>query len=111
TARQLRRRDICSASGSPECSAHDGARAPALKVARSPRAGGRFTSAARIVYRWAEEVRNRMPDLNLAVIGNSIVAALADRRARIVWYCLPRFDGDPVFSSLLDGDEPAGGFY
>ena len=47
-----------------------------------------------------------MADLNLAVIGNSIVAALVDRRARIVWYCLPRFDGDPVFSSLLDGDKP-----
>src|SRR5688572_19864500 len=52
-----------------------------------------------------------MPDLNLAVIGNSIVAALVDRRARIVWYCLPRFDGDPAFSCLLDGDDPAGGFY
>src|SRR5688572_21892267 len=53
----------------------------------------------------------RMPDLNLAVIGNSIVAALVDRRARIVWYCLPRLDGDPVFSSLLGGDEPETGFY
>ncbi|MGH7002692.1 MAG: glycoside hydrolase family 15 protein [Alphaproteobacteria bacterium] len=52
-----------------------------------------------------------MPDLNLAVIGNSIVAALIDRRARVVWYCLPRFDGDPVFSSLLDGTEPEAGFY
>jgi GH15 family glucan-1,4-alpha-glucosidase len=52
-----------------------------------------------------------MPDLNLAVIGNSIVAALVDRRGRIVWYCLPRFDGDPVFSSLLNGDEPEIGFY
>lgn len=52
-----------------------------------------------------------MPDLNLAVIGNSIVAALVDRRARIVWYCLPRFDGDPVFCSLLDGDDAEAGFY
>jgi len=52
-----------------------------------------------------------MPDLNLAVIGNSIVAALIDRRARIVWYCLPRFDGDPVFSSLLGGEAPETGFY
>ncbi len=52
-----------------------------------------------------------MPDLNLAVVGNSIVAALVDRRARIVWYCLPRFDGDPVFCSLLGDDDADAGFY
>jgi len=52
-----------------------------------------------------------MPDLNLAVIGNSIVAALVDRRARIVWYCLPRFDGDPVFCSLLNEEGAEAGFY
>ena len=52
-----------------------------------------------------------MPDLNLAVIGNSIVAALVDRRGRIVWYCLPRLDGDPIFGSLLNGDDPADGFF
>jgi hypothetical protein len=27
-----------------------------------------------------------MPDLNLGVVGNSSVAALIDRRGRIVWY-------------------------
>jgi GH15 family glucan-1,4-alpha-glucosidase len=52
-----------------------------------------------------------MPDLNLAVIGNCIAAALVDRRGRIVWYCLPRFDGDPVFCSLLNGSDPEAGFY
>ena len=31
-----------------------------------------------------------------------MIAALVDRRARIVWSCFPRFDGDPVFSALLD---------
>ncbi|MFI5019672.1 MAG: trehalase-like domain-containing protein, partial [Dongiales bacterium] len=51
-----------------------------------------------------------MPDLNLGVIGNSSVAALIDRRGRIVWYCLPRFDGDPVFCSLLNGEDPPEGF-
>jgi len=51
-----------------------------------------------------------MPDLNLGVIGNSMVAALIDRHSRIVWYCLPRFDGDPVFSSLLNGEAPEAGF-
>jgi GH15 family glucan-1,4-alpha-glucosidase len=50
------------------------------------------------------------PDLNLGVIGNSHVAALIDRCARIVWYCLPRLDGDPVFCSLLGGGEAEGGF-
>ena len=51
-----------------------------------------------------------MPDLNLGVIGNSSVAALIDRRGRIAWYCLPRFDGDPVFCSLLNGEDPPEGF-
>jgi len=42
-------------------------------------------------------------DLNLGVIGNCAFSALVDRFGRIVWCCLPRFDGDPVFSSLLNG--------
>jgi trehalose-phosphatase len=38
----------------------------------------------------------------LGIIGNCAVQR-ADRRARrIVWCCLPRFDGDPVFNGLLD---------
>jgi len=40
-------------------------------------------------------------NLNLAMIGNCAVSALLDGRARIVWWCVPRFDGDPVFHSLL----------
>jgi GH15 family glucan-1,4-alpha-glucosidase len=39
--------------------------------------------------------------LDLAVIGNGSVAALVERTGRVVWYCLPRFDGDPVFCALL----------
>jgi GH15 family glucan-1,4-alpha-glucosidase len=39
--------------------------------------------------------------LDLAVVGNCEVSALVDRQARIVWMCLPRPDGDPVFSALL----------
>jgi GH15 family glucan-1,4-alpha-glucosidase len=46
-----------------------------------------------------------MSSLDLAVIGNCMIAALVDRRARIVWSCFPRFDGDPVFSALLDCPE------
>jgi GH15 family glucan-1,4-alpha-glucosidase len=39
--------------------------------------------------------------LNYGVIGNCQVAALVDEQARMVWACLPRPDGDPVFSALL----------
>lgn len=39
--------------------------------------------------------------LDLGLIGNCNVAALIDRRGAVVWYCLPRIDGDPVFHSLL----------
>jgi len=40
-------------------------------------------------------------DLDLALIGNSTVAALVDAKAQIVWACFPRFDGDAMFCSLL----------
>ncbi|HVR28515.1 MAG TPA: glycoside hydrolase family 15 protein [Thermoanaerobaculia bacterium] len=45
-----------------------------------------------------------MSDLDLAVIGNCGFSALVDARARISWACLPHFDGDPFFCSLLAGD-------
>jgi GH15 family glucan-1,4-alpha-glucosidase len=48
----------------------------------------------------------RSASLNLALIGNCAIGALVDADARIVWCCLPRFDGDPVFHALLDS--PAG---
>ncbi|MGD2140356.1 MAG: glycoside hydrolase family 15 protein [Burkholderiales bacterium] len=43
-----------------------------------------------------------MSNLNLAVIGNCSYSALIDSQARIVWCCLPRFDSEPRFSSLLN---------
>jgi len=43
--------------------------------------------------------------LDLALIGNSSVAALLDAQARIVWSCLPRFDSDPAFCALLRPEE------
>jgi GH15 family glucan-1,4-alpha-glucosidase len=46
--------------------------------------------------------------LDLAVIGNGRTAALLDPSARIVWWCLPRYDGDPVFCRLLSGDDEKG---
>jgi GH15 family glucan-1,4-alpha-glucosidase len=45
-------------------------------------------------------------DLDLAPIGNCAVSALIDRMGRYVWACAPRFDSDPVFSSLLGDCDP-----
>jgi GH15 family glucan-1,4-alpha-glucosidase len=46
--------------------------------------------------------------LDLAVIGNCRIAALVNPTGRIVWWCFPRFDSDPLFSRLLAGDEEKG---
>jgi GH15 family glucan-1,4-alpha-glucosidase len=42
----------------------------------------------------------RLEDLGL--IGNCQLSALIERSGAIVWCCLPRFDSEPVFSTLLD---------
>lgn len=39
--------------------------------------------------------------LDLGLIGNGSFAALVDARARVVWGCVPAFDGDPAFCALL----------
>ena len=49
-------------------------------------------------------------DLQLGMIGNCAYSGLIDARGRLVWCCLPRFDGDPVFNALLDAS-PAGSFW
>ena len=54
-----------------------------------------------------------MANLDLGLIGNCSISALVDQKARIVWCCLPRFDGDPVFHQLLgssSGDSGDGAF-
>jgi GH15 family glucan-1,4-alpha-glucosidase len=43
--------------------------------------------------------------LQVGMIGNCAYSALIDQQARIVWCCLPRFDGDPVFNAILDPSE------
>ena len=48
--------------------------------------------------------------LDLAVIGNSRVGGMIDGRGDLVWMCVPRFDGDPVFCALLDAANEAGRF-
>ena len=46
--------------------------------------------------------------LDLALIGNGRTAALVDPQSRIVWWCFPSFDGDPIFCRLLAGSEEKG---
>lgn len=51
------------------------------------------------------------PSLDLGVVGNGSVGALVDARGRVVWCCLPAFDGDPAFCSLLSPSAHDGGFF
>ncbi len=51
------------------------------------------------------------PNLHLWPIGNCQVSALVDERGRFVWGCIPRADGDPVFSALVDGDDTSNGLW
>ncbi|TIX51994.1 glycoside hydrolase family 15 protein [Alteraurantiacibacter aquimixticola] len=51
------------------------------------------------------------PDLELWPIGNCQVSGLIDRRGGLVWGCVPRVDGDPVFCSLLNGENPDAGVW
>ena len=51
---------------------------------------------------------NSPQGLDLAVIGNGRTAALMEMSGRIVWWCYPRFDGDPAFCRLLAGDDEKG---
>jgi GH15 family glucan-1,4-alpha-glucosidase len=51
--------------------------------------------------------------LELAVVGNGTIGCLINERAEVVWGCFPRFDGDPLFCSLLrepDADADFGYF-
>ncbi len=48
-------------------------------------------------------------NLQLGVIGNGSFGALVDERGRVVWGCLPAFDGDPAFCALLSPREHEGG--
>jgi len=54
-----------------------------------------------------------MNSLELGLVGNCCFGALIDSVGKIVWCCLPRFDGDPVFNSLLNNGEANsdGGFF
>jgi GH15 family glucan-1,4-alpha-glucosidase len=45
----------------------------------------------------------------IGLIGNCQISALVDACGAIVWCCWPRFDGDPIFASLLSGSKPQAG--
>jgi GH15 family glucan-1,4-alpha-glucosidase len=47
--------------------------------------------------------------LDLGVVGNGSFSALVDARGAVVWSCLPGFDGDPAFCSLLQPTRQDGG--
>ena len=49
--------------------------------------------------------------LSLGMVGNCSFSALIDPHGRVVWSCLPRFDGDPVFHALLGGDDAENGAF
>ncbi len=51
-----------------------------------------------------------MSSLELGLIGNCGIGALVDRRGRIVWGCVPAFDGDPAFCALLSPTIDGGDF-
>lgn len=51
------------------------------------------------------------PNLELWPIGNCQVSGLIDHTGALVWGCVPRVDGDPVFSALLNGDQRDAGIW
>lgn len=50
-----------------------------------------------------------MSSLELWPIGNCLVSGLIDESGSLVWGCVPRVDGDPVFCALLRGDSASDG--
>ena len=51
--------------------------------------------------------------IDLALVGNGTVGALVNSGGDVVWACFPRFDGDPMFCSLLraPGPDPSPGIF
>lgn len=53
----------------------------------------------------------RQSTLSLWPIGNCQVSGLIDEEAGLVWGCVPRVDGDPVFCALLNGEKQDDGVW
>lgn len=51
--------------------------------------------------------------MELGLVGNYSVAGLIDPKGSLNWFCLPRFDGDPVFHALVGSGprDPADGAF
>ena len=50
-------------------------------------------------------MRDRPAIRDLGLLGDTRTAALVDERGRVAWLCLPHFDGEPVFASLVAGEQ------
>jgi GH15 family glucan-1,4-alpha-glucosidase len=59
----------------------------------------------------AEALTTPQPNLELWPIGNCQVSGLIDEAAGLVWGCVPRVDGDPVFCALLNGAQQQAGVW
>jgi GH15 family glucan-1,4-alpha-glucosidase len=58
----------------------------------------------------ATALETRYPPIgDYGVVGDGRSVALISRHGSVDWWCLPRFDSDPIFSRLLDAD--LGGFF
>ncbi len=57
------------------------------------------------------EQSEHVSSLELWPIGNCQVSGLIDRRGGLVWGCVPRVDGDPVFCALMNGDNQDAGVW
>src|SRR5688572_14679206 len=66
--------------------------------------GGGLSPAVRLLGQSMTLVGLGSRALDLAVIGNCRTASLQNTQGRLLWWCFPRFDSDPVFSRLLAGD-------
>ena len=75
----------------------DGGRPPRASAAGRPQRGSRM------------QIPVHEANLELGVIGNGSFGALVDGLGRVVWSCLPAFDGDPAFCALLSPRQHQGG--
>ncbi|HET9835389.1 MAG TPA: glycoside hydrolase family 15 protein, partial [Rhodanobacteraceae bacterium] len=74
---------------------------------------GKEVASTRDAQKKAAKMRSRpqQSNLDLGIIGNGTINALIDGRGRIAWHCVPAFDGDPVFCSLLSPKLREHGFF
>jgi GH15 family glucan-1,4-alpha-glucosidase len=69
--------------------------------------GARASVAGGLRYGCVVVYGSAVTSLDLGLIGNGSIGALIDAQGAVVWCCLPRFDGDPVFCALMTGEKPA----